>query len=132
MEERLANGEEVLIFRNISNVYEQEENDFIKGFIINSEKSDNLSYNGQPFFTWIYKVIGEDNKLYDCSNGMIIYGNDYIRRPIDYLRDIRNRYLYNLDKIKKIDNVFEIERLKDINKSYIKTLYVIKNICKKR
>ena len=125
MEERLTNGEEVLIFRNVSDIYEQREEDFVKGYIISSEKSKNLSYgeNHTPYYVWVYKVIGEDHKEYTCCNGMIIYGNDYIRRPVDYLKDIRNKYLDNLNKIK---------RLQEINESLKITLDSLDNLERKK
>ena len=122
MEERLKNGEEVLIFRNVSDIYEQNENEFIKGTIIDSFMSKNLSYNKKPFYVWIYKVCGEDHKIYECANGMIIYGTDYMMRPIDYLKKIRSMLL---------DNHHEIERLEEINKSLIKTINSLNNIVKK-
>lgn len=124
MEERLKNGEEVLIFRNVSDVYLQKEIDFIKGIIISSEISKNLTGNKEkPSFTWVYTVIGEDEKKYTCCNGMIIYGNDFIRRPIDYLKDLRERYKNNL---------LEINRLKDINEKYAATIEVIDKISQKK
>ena len=122
MEERLKNGEEVLIFRNVSDIYEQTESDFIKGTIIYSYKSKNLSYKKDPFYVWIYKVMGEDNKEYECSNGMIIYGTDYMMKPIDYLKKIRSMLL---------DNHHEIKRLEEINKSLVKTINNLNNIIKK-
>ena len=113
MEERLKNGEEVLIFRNVSDIYEQSLSDFIRGIIIDSKKSKNLSYKGKPFYTWVYVVLGEDKKEYECSNGMIIYGLDYMMKPLDYLKKIRKTLL---------DNIHEIERLENINKSLVKTI----------
>ena len=122
MEERLANGEEVLIFRNVSDIYEQSLSDFIRGIIIDSKKSKNLSYRGKPFYTWVYVVLGEDKKEYECSNGMIIYGLDYMMKPIDYLKKIRKTLL---------DNAYEIDRLKSINKKLAKTIDNINNFKKK-
>ncbi len=122
MEERLKNGEKVLIFRNVSDIYEQSENDFIMGTIIYSYKSKNLTYKKDPFYVWIYKVIGDDGKEYECANGMIIYGTDYMMRPIDYLKKIKNILL---------DNHHEIERLEEINKRLVKTISSLNNIVKK-
>lgn len=122
MEERLMNGEEVLIFRNASDIYEQCESDFIKGYIIYSYKSKNLSYNKKPYYIWIYRVMGEDNMEYECANGMIIYGTDYMMRPIDYLKKVRSML---------VNNVNEINRLEEINKSLVKTINSLNSVIKK-
>ena len=47
----LANGTEVLIFKNFkAYTSEQDEINFITGIIVSSKESEDLSYHGSPYY----------------------------------------------------------------------------------
>ena len=60
----IEKGTEVLIFKYMTGWKEQDMEHFIKGKIIDSEISDNISYFQKPLYVINYKVLGEDGNTY--------------------------------------------------------------------
>ena len=106
----LKNGEEVLIFDAINSSPELVDDKYIKGVIISSFESDDLSMHGSAWYEQVYNVLGEDEQVYIGTYGRAILGTSYFRTVEDY-----KKYLNN-----KIDfNNRTIETLNDRNSKYL-------------
>ncbi len=109
MKEIIPNGTNVLIFPKNDN----EELKFIKGVIISSSTSCDLAYHGSSWYEQIYKVQGEDGRIYTGTYGSAIIGDFYIRTFTDYLKHIIFLIKRNREKIEKFneENSILIETL---------------------
>ena len=111
MEKILPNGEEVSIFK-ISNGKEEEK--YIKGIILSSRYSHDLSHHGSPWYEKIYDVRGEDGNIYTGTCDHDYIGNYvFFRTPEDYIK-------YLQDKINT--NYLAIYDLTHQNEEYTKTI----------
>ena len=111
MDKILQNGEEVLIF-HISNGIEEDR--YIKGTIISSRESEDLSHHSSSsWYETIYDVRGENGYLYTGT-----YNHDYIgkyvffRTPEDYIEYLRKKINKNYKKIYDINCENEIYKQK--------------------
>ncbi len=102
METILQYGEEVLIFHVSNNMKEDE---FIKGKVINSRESEDLSHHSSSsWYETIYDVRGEDGYLYTGT-----YNRDYIdkyvffRTPEDHIKYLQEKINRNYRKIYDIN-----------------------------
>lgn len=127
MDKIISNGTEVLIFseskNNDSKILEKKKS--IKGVIISSKKSEDLSYHGSPWYEQIYKVLGEDGKEYTGTygKGSVFNGNMFFRTKEHQI------YVLNL-KISK--NKEEILKLKEKNDEYLKKIAILENELKQQ
>ena len=101
-EKIIPNGTEVLIFFNSKNDYEEER--FIKGVIISSKESEDLSYHGSPWYIQIYKIKGENGQIYEATHQSPLFGAFYIRTIEGYLAYLEYKIKENKKKINDIEN----------------------------
>ena len=120
MQEIIPNGTEVLIFCNlqIGIPTRKDELNYIKGKIVSSELSDDLSYHGSPWYEQIYTVIGEDGNTYMATQNIANYGVFFIRTISDYIKRINYFIEKNNDEINKLNK--ENEELNEKLHSLIK------------
>ena len=108
MNDIINNGEEVLIFRGGEGYLNQDSIKYIRGTIISSYESDDLSYHGSSWYLQLYKVLGEDGKTYICTYGT------YYKFVASYFIKTYSDYLKYLDYI--IDNNnSKIQEIKEYN-----------------
>ena len=89
MKEIIPNGTDVLIFIDNKNYNEKtSEINFIKGKIISSKQSDDLSYHGSPWYEQIYTALGENGEEYKATYGSAVINNTFI--TIRFIRNIAN------------------------------------------
>lgn len=113
----IENGTEVLIFKYISQRgIRQNEDNYILGEVISSEKSHDLSYHGSPYHVQIYQVIGEDGMLYRGSYDTGTIGNSYFRTKEDHIKKLYQRVEQNNQNIQKLatQNNEYYEKIKEI------------------
>ena len=112
MERILPNEEEVLIFK-VSN--SMKENKYIKGKIISSRESNDLSHHSSSsWYETIYTVLGEDGHMYIGT-----YNRDYIDKYV-FFRTPEDHIKYLQEKINK--NYRKIYELNCENEAYEKTI----------
>lgn len=85
-------NEEVLIFNYIREWGpNQNIEDYIRGTIISSELSDDLSLHGSPYNVVIYTVLGEDGNLYRGNYDLPLLGNSFFLTEMDYIRKLETK-----------------------------------------
>ena len=103
MDKELNIDDEVLIFKYIPEWgLHQDYEHFIKGNIIKSEISDDLSYHGSPWYKMNYTVLGEDGKQYFGNYKHPHLGNSFFMTKEDYIYFLKNKLKNNKEKILKI------------------------------
>ena len=113
MEQILENGTEVLIFKYIPGLgLEQDMKQYIKGTIIKSEMSEDLSYHGSPWYVTNYTVLGEDGMEYFGNYGNCVIGSSYFMTEEDYISYLIRKIELNNAIITEIEN--ENEELEEI------------------
>ena len=128
MEKILQYDEEVLIFKVSNNMKEDK---YIKGKVISSRESEDLSHHGSPWYEEIYDVRGEDGYIYTGTYNRDIIGEGiFFRTPedhINYLQEKINknyRTIYDIncenDTYRKIINSLKEKELSN-SKVKIKT-----------
>lgn len=116
METILQYGEEVLIFKVSNNMKEDE---FIKGKVINSRESNDLSHHSSSsWYETIYDVRGEDGHLYTGT-----YNRDYIDKYV-FFRTTEDHIKYLQEKINR--NYRKIYELNSENETYNETIKNLK------
>lgn len=116
MDKIISNGTEVLIFsenkNNDSKILEKKKS--IKGVIISSKKSEDLSYHGSPWYEQIYTVLGYNGKTYEATYGSTnsLIGNVYILTVDHYIKYIN--HLIEENNKKMIDLQTENESLREM------------------
>ena len=104
MNEIIPNGTQVLIFYYAKGHCHQniDEAKFIKGIIVSSEESEDLSWHGSSWYKQIYTVLGEDGKEYKATYNTAFIGSFYIRTIEEQI----NRIKFAIeDNYKTIDNI---------------------------
>ena len=103
MDKELNIGDEVLIFKYITEWgLHQDYEHFIKGIIVKSEISDDLSYHGSPWYKMNYTVLGEDGKKYFGNYKHPHLGNSFFMTKEDYIYYLKNKLINNKEKILEI------------------------------
>ena len=103
MDKELNIGDEVLIFKYITEWgLHQDYEHFIKGKVVKSEISDDLSYHGSPWYKMNYTVLGEDGKKYFGNYKHPHLGNSFFMTKEDYIYYLKNKLINNKEKILKI------------------------------
>ena len=116
MDKIISNGTEVLIFseskNNDSKILKKKKS--IKGVIISSKKSEDLSYHGSPWYEQIYTVLGYNGKTYEATYGSenSLIGNVYILTVDHYIKYIN--HLIEENNKKMIDLQTENESLREM------------------
>lgn len=77
------------------------DNSVLKGTIIDSYLSDDLSYHGSSMYEVIYVVLGEDNNIYKGVYGRCIssISDYYFKTEKDYLLYLKGIIKHNIDRI---------------------------------
>ena len=95
----------------------------IRGVVINSRESEDLSYHGSPWYEQIYTVMGENGKKYQATHNHAVFGiSDF------YIKTITEHINYVMSAIK--DNNEKINALNEKNamlSRVITSLLKIKN-----
>ena len=104
MNKELNIGDEVLLFRyirewGINQDYER----YIRGKVIKSEISDDLSYHGSPWCVMNYTVLGEDGKEYFGNYKHPTLGNSFFMTQEDYIHYLGRKIANNQEKILEIN-----------------------------
>ena len=110
-------GDEVLIFSRVDYKYETVLPLYIKGKVVERNRSDDLSYHGSPWYVDLYKVLGEDGCYYTGTYDHPIIGSVYFYTREDYIKHLEYVIEKNKDKIselKKLNKEID-ERIEEIN-----------------
>lgn len=128
MDKELNVGDEVLIFNYIREWgINQDDEHYIKGSIVKSEMSDDLSYHGSPWYVINYTVLGEDGTIYFGNYKYPTLGNSFFMTQEDYIHYLERKIANNQEKILElnkenqknkamIENVQKRETNQDIKK----------------
>ena len=101
----IPNGTEVLIFKHFKSYkIEQDDINFIKGIIICSKESEDLSYHGSTYNEQIYEVLGEDGKMYIGTYDSGLIGNYIFRTNEDHIKRLNKLIERNNQELLKIQN----------------------------
>ena len=116
MEKILENGTEVLILNYISGWgLNQDIEHYIRGIIVKSEISDDLSYHGSPWNVIYYTVLGEDEKEYFGNYGHHTLGNSFFMTEDDYVAFLNRKISLNEERILEVE--IENKKLKEMIKN---------------
>lgn len=104
MKEIIENGTQVFILYDSKNYYRKEdETKFVKGIVIDSELSDDLSYHGSPWYVQIYTVLGEDGNEYTATHPSAYIGSYFIRTTEEQIKHMKYVISKNKEKIESIE-----------------------------
>lgn len=100
MNKELNIGDEVLVFNyirewGINQNYEH----YIKGNVVESEISNDLSHHGSPWYVMNYTVLGEDGNKYFGNYKHPTLGNSFFMTQEDYTHYLEKKILSNQEKI---------------------------------
>jgi len=116
MEKIIPNNTEVLIFNNKKNHNKNlNEINYIKGKIISSKLSHDLSHHGSPWQVQIYTILGEDGKEYKGTYGSAIIGDNFIRTIEDHIKHIKSTINDNKKQINDLQNEINLLWVKMID-----------------
>lgn len=104
MDKIIPNGEEVLLFHKIQDIHHRNVNKtkYIKGVVISSRYSENLSYHGSEWYERIYTVIDDEGKSYEATHNIAYIGPFYIRTIKEHIVNLREAIQDNYDKMKEL------------------------------
>lgn len=121
MKKIIPNGTEVLIFFDSKNCSNNDvEKSFIKGVVISSKMSEDLSCHGSPWYEQIYTVKGENDNIYEATYLISAFEEFYIRTIEDYINYLNYKIKENHKKIINIEK--ENQELVGIIESFIPRL----------
>lgn len=124
MEKILENGTEVLIFNYISEWgLKQDMEHYIRGTIIKSEMSEDLSYHGSPWNVINYTVLGEDEIEYFGNYRKHTLGSNFFMTEEDYIYYLNSQIEFNNE---------EILELKEKNNELIEMIKKVKTKSKQK
>ena len=104
MDETLNIGDEVLIFKYIREWgINQDDEHYIKGIVLKSKMSDDLSYHGSPWCVMNYTVLGEDGKEYFGNYRNPNLGDSFFMTQVDYINYLERKIARNEEKILEIN-----------------------------
>lgn len=121
----LPNGAEVLIFNYISEWGpNQDEEQFIRGVIKSSKRSDDLSSHESTWHEQIYTVLGEDGKEYCGLYGRGIIGNAFFRTIEDHINYLMSKISQNDQKMKNLENENNtyVQKINDLEKLQLESI----------
>ena len=105
MNEIIPNGTQVLIFYVPKGHLPQnsDEAKFIKGVIVSSHESEDLSYHGSPWYVQIYTIIGDDGEEYRATHNSALIGSYLFRTPDEQITRIKFAIEDNYKRINDIN-----------------------------
>lgn len=104
MNEVVQNGEIVFVFTGFASPSERDDTKYIKGKVISSQQSDDLSYHGSSWYVQIYKVLLENGQTVTCTEGSpySFISNHFFRTAENYLHVINYDVSENNKKISEL------------------------------
>ena len=122
---KLKTGDKVLVFEKYENMNCLDNENYIKGTVIETLVSKELSNHGNEVDTDLYKVIGENGKIYFGTYKSSIVVAEYVdlltmEDYIVYLKKVKNNNITKINSIldynKKIDSFIEKQNIKKYRK----------------
>ena len=122
---KLKTGDKVLVFEKYENMNCLDNENYIKGTVIETLVSKELSNHGNEVDTDLYKVIGENGKIYFGTYKSSIVVAEYVdlltmEDYIVYLKKVKNNNITKINSIldynKKIDSFIEKQNIKGYRK----------------
>ncbi len=122
---KLKTGDKVLVFEKYENMNYLDNENYIKGTVIETLVSKELSNHGNEVDTNLYKVIGENGKIYFGTYKSSIVVAEYVdlltmEDYIVYLKKVKNNNITKINSIldynKKIDSFIEKQNIKKYRK----------------
>ena len=101
--EKFENGTEVLIFEYIPGFKDQDIKHFIRGVILEGEKSENVALCGKPQYVINYIVLGEDGRKYFGNMKDHILGDYFFMTREMYYEYANARVMKNAEKIRTLN-----------------------------
>ena len=101
MKNIIPDNTEVLIFNSKYYSTSFEDTTFIKGKIVSSIESGDLSSHGSPWYEQIYYVLGEDKNMYIGTYKRPITGSHYFMTIEDYKQKLADMIAHNNDVVIK-------------------------------
>lgn len=103
MEKIIPNGTEVLIFKYIREWGpNQDDENYVVGFVQSSKTSDDLSVHGSSHYVQIYEVLGNDGNKYIGTYGNGLIGNSFFRTKEDHIEVLKRKISCNKETILKL------------------------------
>ena len=104
MDKIIPNGEEVLLFRESQDIHHRNVNKtkYIKGVVVSSKDSENLSYHGSEWYERIYTIIDDEGKSYEATHNIAYIGPFYIRTMKEHIVNLREAIQDNYDKMREL------------------------------
>ena len=104
MDKIIPNGEEVLLFRESQDIHHRNVNKtkYIKGVVVSSKDSENLSYHGSEWYERIYTIIDDEGKSYEVTHNIAYIGPFYIRTIKEHIVNLREAIQDNYDKMREL------------------------------
>lgn len=104
MDKIIPNGEEVLLFRESQDIHHRNVNKtkYIKGVVVSSKDSENLSYHGSEWYERIYTIIDDEGKSYEATHNIAYIGPFYIRTIKEHIVNLREAIQDNYDKMREL------------------------------
>lgn len=100
MDKIIQNGTEVLIFYDFKGLGRgSNERDFVKGVVVSSRESNDLSYHGSAWYEQIYNVVDENGRNYEATYGNAYVGSFFIRTIEHHMAMIKSRISDNSEEI---------------------------------
>ena len=114
MDRILKIGEEVLIFTKAMYIKTNGSEKFIRGKVLERAKSGDLSHHGSPWNIEIYKVLGEDGKIYKGAYEHPLFYDSYFYTREDYIKHLNCIIKINNLKINELyENNLRIQEVVD-------------------
>lgn len=118
MDKIIPNGEEVLLFHKTQDIHHRNVNKtkYIKGVVISSRDSENLSYHGSEWYERIYTVIDDEGRNYEATHNGAYVGPFYIRTIKEHIVNLKEAIQDNYDKMKElyVDNEIISKSLQEL------------------
>ena len=99
----IPNGTKVLIF-SYQKGESLNDNEFIMGTVLSSSKSHDLSTHGSPWYSTIYKILGEDGKIYTGEYRTAFIFNTIIKTIDEHISTLKYQIISNNNEIKQLNN----------------------------
>lgn len=104
MDKELNIGDEVLVFKYIREWgLNQDYEHYVRGNVVKSEMSDDLSYHGSPWCVMNYTVLGEDGIEYFGNYKHPTLGNSFFMTQEDYIHYLERKIANNQEKMLEIN-----------------------------
>ena len=96
--------DEVLVFKYIREWgLNQDYEHYVRGNVVKSEMSDDLSYHGSPWCVMNYTVLGDDGIQYFGNYKHPTLGNSFFMTQEDYIHYLERKIANNQEKMLEIN-----------------------------